>query len=69
MSLWFTADQHFYHKKLLDPYRPFTTVEEMNQALIDRRYGRTLAGTEAMAIVFEDEGAALYARFDLNANQ
>jgi len=41
-STWFTADLHFGHKNILgfEPHhRPFATVEEMNEAIIDRWNG------------------------------
>ena len=37
--IWITSDQHFSHKNILkfEPEsRPFETIEEMNQAMIDR---------------------------------
>ncbi|WP_341323496.1 metallophosphoesterase [Solibacillus sp. FSL H8-0523] len=35
MTIFFTADQHFFHKNVLTfEQRPFATVEEMNEALI-----------------------------------
>lgn len=34
---WFTADQHFSHKKIIKySNRPFDSVEEMNQVMIER---------------------------------
>ena len=33
--IWFTSDQHFYHKKMLE-YRNFNTIEEMNNFLIKK---------------------------------
>lgn len=33
--MFITADQHFYHKRILK-YRPFATVEEMNREMIER---------------------------------
>lgn len=36
-GVWFTSDTHFYHENIIRFCdRPFKTVEEMNQALIDR---------------------------------
>lgn len=36
MTIWYTADSHFSHKNILQHEdRPFDTVEEMNEALID----------------------------------
>jgi len=36
MNIFFTADTHFYHKKIIEYCkRPFTDVEEMNEALIE----------------------------------
>lgn len=38
-SIWFTSDTHFGHAKILEyeaEARPFASVEEMNEALIDR---------------------------------
>ena len=35
-GVWLTSDSHYYHKNILKYCsRPFETVEEMNQALID----------------------------------
>lgn len=37
-NIWFTSDQHFGHKNILqfEPYhRPFATIEEMNETLIE----------------------------------
>lgn len=38
MTTWFTSDWHFGHLNILTfgPGRPFATIEEHNQALIDR---------------------------------
>lgn len=34
--MWFTSDTHFFHRNVIKSCgRPFNTVEEMNQALID----------------------------------
>lgn len=37
MTLWFTSDTHYNHQKALEimPFRPWKTIEEMNQGLID----------------------------------
>jgi len=33
---WFTADEHYYHKKILEYCdRPFSSIEEMNETLIN----------------------------------
>ena len=34
-SLWFSADSHYFHKKLVQP-RGFSSVEEMNETIINR---------------------------------
>ena len=35
MAIYFTADQHFFHKNVISfEQRPFETVEEMNEALV-----------------------------------
>lgn len=34
MGIFFTADSHFFHKRMLD-FRPFDSIEEMNEAIID----------------------------------
>lgn len=35
-NLWFTSDQHFHHKNIIEYcQRPFSTVEEMNATLIE----------------------------------
>ncbi len=39
INTWFTSDTHFGHTKILEyekESRPFSTVEEMNECLIDR---------------------------------
>lgn len=36
IDTWFTADTHFHHSKVIDfTSRPFKSVEEMNETLID----------------------------------
>lgn len=37
MTIWFTSDTHFYHKKVIEYcQRPVADVEEMNEWLIER---------------------------------
>jgi len=38
MMDWFTSDNHFFHKKILDycPNRPFDSVSEMNAGMVER---------------------------------
>ena len=36
MTIYYTSDHHFYHKRVLEfEKRPFESIEEMNQGLID----------------------------------
>lgn len=36
-KIWFTSDTHFFHTKVIEySYRPFASVEEMNEELIAR---------------------------------
>jgi calcineurin-like phosphoesterase family protein len=36
-NIWFTSDTHFYHKKIVEYCkRPWNSVEEMNEGLIER---------------------------------
>lgn len=34
--IWFTSDQHFFHKNILQYRSQFSSIEEMNQGIIDR---------------------------------
>lgn len=37
MNLWFTSDNHFWHKHIIEySKRPFSSIEEMNQVMIER---------------------------------
>lgn len=41
--IYFTSDLHFYHKNVIDfSQRPFSSVEDMNKALIDNWNARVL---------------------------
>ena len=37
MTLWFSSDHHINHRRCLEimPFRPWKTIEEMNQGLVD----------------------------------
>lgn len=34
-QIWFTGDTHFDHQRMADQWRPFNSVEEMNEKLIE----------------------------------
>jgi calcineurin-like phosphoesterase family protein len=45
MTVWFTADTHFYHKRIIDlAKRPFSSVEEMDETMIARWNERVQKG-------------------------
>lgn len=45
MSIWFTSDHHFGHKRIIElAHRPFTSVEEMDDAMIARWNERVSKG-------------------------
>lgn len=49
--IWFTADNHFWHKNVIDYCnRPFETVEEMNAELV-RRWNITVSKQELIYIL------------------
>ena len=46
---WFTSDHHFFHKKIIKycaRSRPFDTIEEMNEGLIERWNERVKPGDD-----------------------
>lgn len=45
MSIWFTADHHFGHKRIIElAHRPFASVEEMDEAMITKWNERVMPG-------------------------
>ncbi|MEA5602409.1 metallophosphoesterase family protein [Nostoc sp. UHCC 0252] len=47
MVIWFTADTHFGHKKILEyTERPFSSIEEMDEALIENWNSKVTADDE-----------------------
>lgn len=48
---FFTSDQHFYHEKIIEYCnRPFTSVEEMNETIIER-HNKTVRPSDIVYIV------------------
>lgn len=49
--LWLTADLHLGHKKIIGyTYRPFDTVEQMDQTIIDNINARVTKGDQLIVI-------------------
>lgn len=45
MAVWFTADHHFGHARVIElAKRPFASVEEMDEAMIERWNARVAKG-------------------------
>lgn len=45
MTIWFTSDRHFGHARIIElAKRPFTSVEEMDEALIANHNAKVRAG-------------------------
>ncbi|HFH9837931.1 TPA: hydrolase [Streptococcus suis] len=54
--IYFIADTHFYHKNVIAfCNRPFSTVEEMNQALITN-WNKTVSDIDEVYIVYKGNG-------------
>jgi len=54
-NVWFTADTHFNHRRLIEINRPqFCSVEEMNETMIERWNERVEKGDR----VYHDDVAA-----------